>query len=324
MDGLARSDPVHVMTTRRVTLLGGTGFVGTQLVYRLAERVDEVTVLTRRAQRARMLRVLPNAHAREADVHDPEALAAALAGSDVVINLVGILNESGGSTFARVHDELTAKVVAACRSAGVPRYLHMSALNADAKGGSSEYLRSKGRAEDAVRAADDSLAWTIFRPSVIFGEKDAFFNRFANLLKLMPVFPLAVPESRLAPVWIGDVCRAMITSIDDASAAGATRSLCGPDVFTLRELVEYTGRVAGHERPVIGLPDWAARAQASVMGRVPGKPFSHDNYLSLQTDSVCPEGCPPQPTSVEAIVPGYLGRDDWTGRLQKRRAAARR
>ena len=185
------------MTTRRVTLLGGTGFVGTQLVYRLAERAEEVVVLTRRAQRARTLRVLPNVHAREADVHDPKALTAALAGSDVVINLVGILNESGGSTFARTHEELAGKVVAACRGAGVPRYLHMSALNADAVNGSSEYLKSKGRAEEAVRVADASLAWTIFRPSVIFGEKDAFFNRFANLLKLMPVFPARRP--RIAP-----------------------------------------------------------------------------------------------------------------------------
>ena len=159
---------------------------------------------------------------------------------------------------------------------------------------------------------------------MIFGEKDSFFNRFAGLLKLLPVFPLAVPDSRMAPVWIGDVCRAMIGSIDDPSAAGATRSLCGPDVFTLRELVEYTARVAGFRRIVLDLPDWAARAQARVMELVPGKPFSRDNYLSLQSDSVCPDGCPPQPTSVEAIVPGYLGRGDWTGRLQTRRTTARR
>ena len=312
------------MSTRRVTLLGGTGFVGTQLVYRLAERFDEVTVLTRRAQRIRSLRVMPNAFAREADVHDPDALAAAVAGSDVVVNLVGILNEGGRGTFAGAHDGLTGKVVSACESTSVPRYLHMSALNADASGGSSEYLRSKGRAEDLVRAADPALAWTIFRPSIIFGERDAFFNRFAALLKLVPVFPLAVPDARMAPVWIDDVCRVMIEAIDDRSTFGEAIPLCGPEEFTLRELVEYTARTAGHRRLVVGLPDWAARAQASVMGKVPGKPFSRDNYLSLQSDSVCPEGCPRQPTSVDAIVPRYLGRNDWTGRLQKRRTEARR
>ena len=312
------------MSPRRVTLIGGTGFVGTELAYRLAERFDDVVVLTRRAQRVRAFRVLPNLHAREADVHDPVSLAAALAGSAVVVNLVGILNESGRATFARAHDELTARVVTACTEAGVERYLHMSALNADAEAGSSEYLRSKGRAEDHVRGAPSGLGWTIFRPSIIFGERDSFFNRFAALLKGLPVFPLAVPDARMAPVWIGDVCRVMIDSIDDPAMLGETVSLCGPEEYTLRELVEYTARAAGHERPVIDLPDWAARLQASVMGALPGKPFSRDNYLSLQTDSVCPDGCPRQPTSIDAVVPRSLGRDDWTGRLQRRRAAARR
>jgi len=313
------------MSNRRVTLLGGTGFVGTELVHRLAERVGEVVVLTRRAQRVRALRVLPNVHAREVDVHDPDALARAFAGSDVVINLVGILNESGSSTFASAHDELTGKVLAACEASAVPRYLHMSALNADATEGSSEYLKSKGRAEDRVRAADTALAWTIFRPSIIFGEKDAFFNRFAGLLKSLPVvFPLAVPDARMAPVWIGDVCRSMLDAIEDPATVGETLHLCGPDEYTLRELVEYTARTAELERTVIGLPDWAARLQGRLLGLVPGKPFSTDNYLSLQSDSVCPGDCPRQPTSLDAVVPHYLGRRDWAGRLQQRRAAARR
>lgn len=312
------------MSIRRVTLIGGTGFIGTELVHRLAERVDEVIVLTRRAQRVRSLRVLPNVRALETRVHDADELARAVAGCDVVVNLVGILNESGSSTFAAAHDGLTGKVLEACRAGGVPRYLHMSALNADAENGSSEYLRSKGRAEDLVRAADASIAWTIFRPSIVFGEKDAFFNRFADLLRLLPVFPLAVPDARMAPVWVGDVCRVMIDAMDDPATVGETLPLCGPAAYTLRELVEYTARSCDLDRTVVGLPDWAARLQAKVMGLVPGKPFSTDNYLSLQTDSVCPDGCPRQPTSLDAIVPRYLGRKDWTGRLQRRRASARR
>ena len=312
------------MSSRRVTLLGGTGFVGTQLVYRLAERFDEVVVLTRRAHRVRNFKVLPNAFVRECDVHDPAALAPALEGSDTVVNLVGILNESGGNGFARAHDELSAKVVRACETGEVRRLLHMSALNADAREGTSEYLRSKGRAEEHVRAADAAVGWTIFRPSIVFGEHDAFFNRFAGLLRLLPVFPLAVPEARMAPVWIGDVCRSMIDAIDDPGTVGETVHLCGPEVYTLRELVEYTARTAGLSRVVVGLPDWAARLQARTMELVPGKPFTRDNYLSLRTDSVCPEGSPRQPTSIDAIVPLYLGARDWTGRLQDRRAAARR
>lgn len=310
-----------------VTLLGGTGFIGIELAARLAERFAEVRLLTRRERRVREIRVLPNVHVVGVDVHDPDALRGALAGSDVVINLVGILNESGAAakgSFGAAHDGLTGKVVDACTALDIRRYLHMSALNADATAGSSDYLKSKGRAEDRVRAAPATLAWTIFRPSIVFGERDAFFNRFAGLLRAVPIFPLAVPDARMAPVWVGDVCRVMIDSIADGSTHGATVSLCGPEVYTLRELVEYTGRATGHPRRVIGLPDWAARLQASILGKVPGKPFSMDNYLSLQTDSVCPEGCAPQPTSIDSVVPRYLGEEDDNGRLQERRETARR
>ncbi len=311
-----------------ITLIGGTGFVGTELVVRLAERYAEVRVLTRRARRRADFRILPNVRQIECDAHEPTALANAIAGSDAVINLVGILNESGSgsnTSFGGAHETLTEKVVTACQSTGVSRYLHMSSLNADAENGGSEYLKSKGRAESHVRASGAGLSWTIFQPSIIFGKKDAFFNRFAGLLRSVPwVFPLAVPDARMAPVWVGDVCRVMIDSIDDPGAKGSTYCLCGPQDFSLRELVEYTANTAGLRRHVIGLPDWAARMQAAVLGRVPGKPFSHDNYLSLQTDSICREDCPRQPTSLDAIVPRYLGGEDWTGQLQDRRTLARR
>lgn len=311
-----------------ITLVGGSGFVGTELVIRLAEHFGEVRVLTRRARRRAEFRVLPNVRMIETDVHDSKALAKAISGSDTVVNLVGILNEAGSGasgSFSGAHEALTETVLAACQETTVARYLHMSSLHADAENGSSEYLRSKGRAEAHVRAVKAGLAWTIFRPSIIFGKKDAFFNRFAGLLRAVPyVFPLAVPDARMAPVWVGDVCRVMIDSIDDPATYGSTVQLCGPEDFSLRELVDYTARTSGLQRRVIGLPDWAARLQAAVLGRLPGKPFSHDNYLSLQTDSICEEGCPRQPTSVEAIVPRYLGGEDWTGQLQDRRKRASR
>lgn len=315
------------MSTRRVTILGGSGFVGSQLTYRLAETFDEVVVLTRRAQRVRTLRTIINVQVKEVNVHDADALAAALAGSSVVINLVGILNEgsnSSESSFESAHSELTDKVLNACQVNGINRYLHMSALNADATGGSSEYLKTKGMAEEKVRQADAALQWTMFRPSVIFGKHDAFFNKFAALLRAMPVFPLAVPDAKLAPVYIGDVCDAMINSIDDPGAVGAVIELCGPHDYTLRELVQYTIDTAGISSRIVGLPDWAAKLQARVMEFVPGKPFSRDNYQSLQTDSVCADGTQRQTTSLDAVVPRYIGAADWAGRLQKRRAAARR
>lgn len=315
------------MSSRRVTLLGGSGFLGSQLTYRLAEIFDEVVVLTRRASRVRKLRTIINVQIAEVNVHDSDALIAALSGSDVVINLVGILNEGSNkeeSGFRSAHLGLTEKVINACKTNNIPRYLHMSALKADSENGSSEYLRTKGMAEDLIKSQSGQLAWTIFQPSIIFGEHDAFFNRFAALLRALPVFPLAVPDAKMAPVFVGDVCEAMIAAIDDAGATGATIELCGPQDYTLKELVEYTAATSGLSRKVIGLPDWAARMQASVMELVPGKPFSKDNYQSLQTPNVGSEGCARQKTSLDAIVPRYIGTNDWTGRLQKRRAAARR
>ena len=310
----------------RVTLLGGSGFVGSQLTYRLAEKFDEVVILTRRAQRVRGVRTMSNVEVVQTNVHDAEALRESVAGSGVVINLIGILNEGGNKSetgFTSAHVDLTGKVLSACQAAGISRYLHMSALHADAENGSSEYLRSKGEAEKLVRATK-GLNWTIFQPSVIFGEHDAFFNRFAALLRALPVFPLAVPEARMAPVFVGDVCNVMIDSINDAGSVGAAIELCGPDDYSLRELVQYTADVAGVSSKIIGLPDWAARLQARSMEFVPGKPFSRDNYLSLQTDSVCTDGCPRQSTSLNAVVPRYIGSNDWAGRLQKRRELARR
>ncbi len=314
------------MSSGRVTLLGGSGFVGSELTARLALQFDEVVVLTRRAQRLRSIRVMPNVKAVEANVHDAKELGDALIGSNIVINLIGILNESGGKNtngFESVHADLTAKVLEACGNAGVNRYLHISALHADAENGSSDYLKSKGLAENHIKASSN-INWTIFRPSIIFGKGDSFFNRFAGLLRAMPVFPLAVPESRMAPVYIGDVCNALINAINDPSTSGETIELVGPEEYTLRDLVQYTCDVADIDSKIIGLPDWAARLQARVMEFVPGKPFTRDNYKSLQTDSVGSPGTEPQPTSLNAIVPRYLGANDWAGQLQKRRAGARR
>lgn len=316
------------MTIDRVTVLGGTGFVGTELVTQMAGVAREVTVLTRRSQRFKNLKVLDNVSVVEVDVHREEALTDALRGSDVVVNLVGILNQSDSSgpwSFEGAHAELTRKVVTAAQVAGVPRYLHMSALGADAENGSSEYLRTKGQGENYVKElSGNNLQWTFFRPSVIFGESDSFFNRFRDLLQVLPVFPLACPDSKMAPVSVHDVCNVMVQSMTDNSTHGEAIHLCGPNVYTLRQIVEMTRDAMGVKRPIIGLPDFAARLQARVMEWVPGKPFSRDNYLSLQTDSVCPGDCASQPTSVEAMLPRYIGEGGKRGRLQTARKYASR
>jgi NADH dehydrogenase len=300
------------MKTTKVCLLGGTGFVGRHLVNRLAADGVQCTVLTRRPHRHRHVGVAPGAQLVEARSLDAVALATHFADAEAVVNLVGILNEGGGATFERAHFELPKAVLAACKAAGVPRLLHMSALNADAKAGPSEYLRTKGRAEDHLHAEAGAVAVPSFRPSVIFGPDDSFFNRFATLLRLPGPFPLACPNARFAPVYIGDVAGAFARALDDPATYGRRYDLCGPRVFSLRELVEYAAAAMDLDKPIIALGDTLSRLQARVLGLVPGRPFTMDNYQSMQVDSVCAHDglgmLGIAPTDVDAIVPQVLGR----------------
>ncbi len=313
-----------------ITILGGTGFVGTALTSRLANLGHRVRVLTRDPTRGRHLAVLPGVELVRANVHDAAVLSRELVGSDVAINLVGILNETGfsGEGFERAHAELTRKLVAAAADRGVPRLLQMSALGADEKG-PSHYQRSKGRAERHVREAPGSLDWTLLRPSVIFGAGDSLLNRFAGLLRFSRgVLPLARAEARFAPVWVGDVVQAFERALDDDATRRQSYDLCGPEVLTLAELVRYTGEVIGVRPRVLPLPDAIARAQAFVMDFVPGRPFSTDNYRSLSVDNVCREpgfrrlGI--EPAAMRAIVPGYLGPDTASARYDRFRSSAGR
>lgn len=301
------------MSSLQVCILGGTGFIGRHLAARLVRRGAAVKILTRRSARHRELLVLPTLELVEADVHDSQTLAREFAGCEAVVNLVGILNERGhrGRGFRRVHVELADKVLSACRTAGVLRLLHMSALNA-ARDAPSHYLRSKGEAAARVLAATD-LHVSVFEPSVIFGPGDSFLNRFARLLRLAPgVLPLACPASRFAPVYVGDVVEAMLRSLEEPRTFGRRYCLCGPKTYTLAELLRYTARLAGLRRAVLPLPRWAAWLQAALMEWLPGKPFSLDNYRSLQLDSVCRDGDDGlaffgiMPTPLEAVAPGYL------------------
>jgi len=247
-----------------------------------------------------------------ANVHDPRVLARLFSGVDVVVNLIGILNERGRETFKAVHVDLAAKVVAAVRTAGVKRLLHMSSLAADPKAAPSKYLRSKGEAEARVRASAPSLGWTIFRPSVIFGPGDSLTNRFARLLRLSGGFlPLARANARFAPVSVDDVVEAFRRAMPDRATAGQTYELCGPHVMTLEQIVRTTAAAAGLRCALVRLPDAVALAQALVMNFLPGKPFSVDNYKSLTIDSVCREdGCARlgiEPRPMLAVLPTYLG-----------------
>jgi len=297
------------MKRQRACIIGGTGFVGRHLLTRLRAAGYHCVVPTRRSFRHRDLRLYPDVELRE--LTPAVQLDELFADCGLVVNLAGILNESGGMTFQGVHVELVRRIVAAAEAAGVPRLLHMSALHADAVQGGSAYLRSKGQGEAIALGA--SMAVTSFRPSVIFGRGDSFFNRFAGLLEMAPgVVPLACPQARFAPVWADDVVQAMVRSINDVRTVGRCYDLCGPRVLTLKELMAYTAARLRKRVWIIGLNDGASRLMAKGFGMLPGAPITFDNYLSMQTPSVCDEhngllqlGI--HPTDIDTIVPTYLG-----------------
>ncbi len=298
----------------RVAVLGGTGFLGRHLLPRLARDQYDVTVFTRSRQRHRDMLVLPTLELVEANLQDPRVLERYLPGHDAAINLVGILNERGddGRGFREAHVELTRKLIAGCRATGVPRLLQVTALKADPANGPSYYLRSKGEAEVLLREAHgEALAVTLFQPSVVFGPNDSFVNRFADLLKLpAPFMPLPKADARFAPVYVGDVVEAIARSLPDPETFGNTYQLCGPRVYTLREIIRLIADTLQIRKPVLALPDGVAKLQAAVMDHVPGKPFSSDNFRSLSVPSVCESDglgrLGIEPTSMEIIVPGYL------------------
>ena len=297
------------MKIQKICVLGGTGFVGQHLATRLANRGYSLRVLTRHPQRHREIEVLPGAELVGADIHDPKALAEQLAGCDAVINLVGVLHEYPNQSFRAVHAELPAKVVEACRAAGIKRLLHMSALHADVAKGPSQYLFTKGEGERTVMQAQD-LAVTCFKPSIIFAPDDDFFNKFAGLLKFNLVLPLACPNSRFAPVYVEDVAQAFEVALENDATIGQSYELCGPRVYIFKEIVEDIARMLGKKRLVVGLPDSLAQLQAKIFGLLPVKIFTMDNYLSLQVDSVCScnglEALGITPHSVEGIMPAHF------------------
>lgn len=305
------------MPALNVCLLGGTGFVGRAIAARLAQAGHRQRVATRRQASHRDLLVHPGLVLIEGDVHQDAFLRRLFEGMDVVINLVGILNarDRAGREFERVHAELPAKVAQACQQAGVKRLLHMSALHASPSA-PSRYLRTKAAGEEAAHAAAPEVHVTSFRPSVIFGPRDGFTNRFAGLLRLAPgVFPLACPQARFQPVYVEDVAQAFVAAIPEHRTFGGRYELCGPKVYTLREIVGYVAKLQGRRVRIVGLSDRLSRLQAAVLELVPGKPFSRDNYLSLTIDSVCAEGAGAlrevfgiAPTPLERVAPNWLAR----------------
>jgi NADH dehydrogenase len=320
------------MKIKKICILGGSGFVGQSLANRLTKDGYELRVLTRDLKSNRHLLLLPTLELVECNIHDQGQLIAQFSSCDAVINLVGILNERGrdGRGFHYVHAGLAEKIIEACRQNSIKRILQMSALNADTDTGTSYYLRSKGEAEDIFHAAGAyGIAVTSYRPSVIFGPKDEFFNRFAQLLQISPlVFPLACYGAMFAPVYVQDVAEMMARSLDDPDSHGQRFCLCGPREYTLLDLVRYTAKVKGLKRSIIPLGDTLSRLQATLFDFIPGKPFSTDNYNSAKLDSTCNKNdlsvYDITPTPLESVIPQYLANKHQRARYFEFRSSSQR
>ncbi|MGN6316545.1 complex I NDUFA9 subunit family protein [Trinickia sp.] len=318
------------MRHQSIALIGGSGFIGSHLANALVAAGKTVRVATRRRSHAGHLTMLP-LDVIELDLFDPVELARFVEGADAVVNLVGTLHGRRGTPygpeFAKLHVELPAKIAAACEGKGVHRLVHLSAINADSNG-PSMYLRSKGDGEKAVLAAAQ-LASTIFRPSVVFGPEDQFLNTFAALQRLFPVLPLAKPDAKFQPVYVGDVVKAIVGTLDLDAAHGRTYELGGPTVYTLEALVRYCGELIGRQARIVRLPDAFAYMQALSFETLPGKPLiTRDNLDSMSRDAVLSGPLAAElnlePVAVEAIAPAYLNEGSLRSRFSALRATARR
>lgn len=290
---------------KKIIVLGGTGFVGSRVCEKLIREGWQVTVPTRRRVNATNIMHLPRLTVLELDLHDEVALTRAVAGHDALVNLVAILH-GDQAAFEHVHVALPKKIARACQAGGVAQVVHISALGADSlqpEKSPSMYLRSKGEGEavllqaaaggGAGAAAHKGFDLSILRPSVIFGEGDKFLNLFAKLQKVFPMMPLAGAATRFQPVWVQDVASAVVACLKGANGQATPRiiEVAGPDVYTLKEIVQLAAQISGVAgglgRPVIALPAWAGRLQATLIGLAPGAPLmSVDNLDSMKIDNV--------------------------------------
>lgn len=274
---------------KKIVITGGTGFVGRVLCERLFEHDPQtrLVVPTRRLASGRVLQTLPTVDLVECHVTDPTALSGLLAGADALVHLVAILHGSAAE-FDRVHVQLPRQLAAACAAAGVKRVVHVSALGVSPQA-PSHYLRSKAAGEAVWQQAAQlhGLDITLLRPSVIFGAEDRFTNLFASLQRWFPMMPLAGADAQFQPVWVGDVAQAVVNSLGLNASPGPVVECTGPEVMTLRQIVQQVGAMAGCARPVLALPEAIGLLQAAAFGLLPGEPLmSRDNLLSMRWPNI--------------------------------------
>lgn len=304
------------MSGQLITIFGGSGFIGRHLVQRLGANGYQVRIAVRDTENALPLITQGNVGqivGIRTNVRNQESVERAVAGADIVINLVGILYEKGPQTFERIHVEAAGRIAAAARQAGVKQLVHLSALGVSPDHPSA-YARSKARGEE--RVAQEFPGASILRPSVVFGNDDDFFNRFASLLAIAPVFPLAGGgKSKMQPVWVEDVADAIVRIIETPAAQGKTYELAGPEVFTFAELMQKVLDYTQRRCLLLPVPYGVMRFMGTLMSLLPGRPLlTSDQVILLRHDNVAAGNCPGlealgiNAAAVDAVVPQYLRR----------------
>jgi uncharacterized protein YbjT (DUF2867 family) len=310
-----------------VTIFGGSGFLGRNVVRALCKRDYRIRIAVRRPELAYHLQPagkVGQIHAVQANLRYPASVDAAMRGASVVINLVGILTEGGGQTFDAVQARGAEAVAKAAQAAGA-RMVHVSAIGADERS-ASRYARTKAAGEKAVLAAVPSA--TILRPSLMFGPEDQFTNRFAALAQLSPVLPLVGGDTRMQPVYVGDVADAVADAVDGKTKAGATYELGGPEVLTMREIMQLILKITDRDRALLPLPFGLAKFQALLLQFAPGMlKLTPDQVELLKTDNVVSDaakaagltlqGLGISADSMEAVCPQYLWRFRPMGQFQR-------
>ncbi|HMB09113.1 complex I NDUFA9 subunit family protein [Saliniramus sp.] len=336
----ASNQQPHPVTGKLVTVFGGSGFLGRFVVQTLARRGYRVRVAVRRpdlAQNLQPLGAVGQIHAVQANLRYPESVRAAAQGADAVVNLVGILQQGGRQTFEALQT-VGAETVARAASENGARMVQVSAIGADADS-PAQYGRTKAEGEARVLAVAPQAV--ILRPSIVFGPGDSFFNRFAALARVFPVLPIACADSRFQPVYAGDVAEAVARAVDNKVEGGKIYELGGPGIYSFRELLAYVLEVTERKRIIAAMPPALARLQASItetldrftFGLMPDEiVLTRDQLLMLEDDNVVSPQAEAQgrtfaalgitPTSLEAIVPGYLKRFRKHGQYEKRKTAA--
>ncbi|MEO1330344.1 MAG: complex I NDUFA9 subunit family protein [Pseudomonadota bacterium] len=303
-------------------LIGGSGFIGRYAAQAFARADWRVRVAVRRPNEAidvRTYGAVGQVEPVQANIRDDASIARAVAGADVVVNLVGVLAEIGAQSFDAVQAEGAERVARLAKAAGVPRYVHISAIGADADA-ASDYARTKAEGEAGVRRHYPDAV--ILRPSIVFGAEDQFFNRFAGMARVSPFLPVVGAATRFQPVYVGDVAQAVLAAATRDDAQGRTFELGGPRAYTFSELMRLMLGAIHRKRILLPLPFWLARIQAWFLDFIPWVTFglmpngllTGDQVKLLAKDNVVADGAPGlgdlgvEPTTVEAVIPSYLWR----------------